>query len=299
MSLKNKEEDSILDFTGERLTTKIYEYWVIEHLHRYALASNLAKGKKVLDIACGEGYGSSLLANVADSVVGADISREAVEHASKKYIKGNLKFLHGSATEIPLESNSIDVVVSFETIEHHDQHIRMLEELKRVLKTDGILIMSSPDKKYYTDIPGYNNPYHVKELYENEFKDLITTYFKKSIFLNQKAVFGSVITPAKPSVIELMEYTGNYSGIQANEGLQGALYNICIASDSDINISEHAQNSIFSDGDMMAMYIKAKEERDDLRKINEITARNLSSPFYLMKQLVKYPVKVIRNSLKK
>lgn len=299
MSLKNKEEEAILDFTGERLTTKIYEYWAIEHLHRYALASNLVKGRRVLDIACGEGYGSSLLANLAEFVVGVDISQEAVDHASKKYVKENLKFLQGSATEIPVESKSIDIVVSFETIEHHDQHSRMLEEIKRVLKTDGILIMSSPDKKYYTDVPGYNNPYHVKELYENEFKELISTFFKKSVFLNQKAIFGSVINTPNPSGREFIEYTGNYSGVNASEGIQAALYNICIASDTDSSIAAHAQNSIFSDGEMMAMYIKAKEENDQLHRVNRITEKNLSDPIFLMKKLIKYPFKLIRNSVKK
>jgi len=63
-----------------------------------------------------------------------------------------------------------DLVVSFETIEHHDEHEQMLAEVKRVLKPDGMAIISSPDKAIYTDKPEYHNSFHVKELYREEFE---------------------------------------------------------------------------------------------------------------------------------
>ena len=135
-----------LNFTGERYVPGIKGDIEIEHLHRYALALELSKGKNVLDIASGEGYGSYLLSMLAKSVVGVDISKEAILHSSMKYIKSNLTFLCGSADRIPCESHSFDLVVSFETIEHHDKHEEMLQEIKRVLKPDGILILSSPEK---------------------------------------------------------------------------------------------------------------------------------------------------------
>ncbi|MGB7416076.1 MAG: class I SAM-dependent methyltransferase, partial [Thermosynechococcaceae cyanobacterium] len=124
---------------GERLETHIYNEVAVEHLHRYAITMELVKGKKVLDLASGEGYGSSLMAQVASHVTGVDISQEALDHARKKYLKSNLLFLQGSADNIPVESNTIDIVVSFETIEHHDKHEEMLLEIKRILKSDGLL----------------------------------------------------------------------------------------------------------------------------------------------------------------
>lgn len=102
--------------------------------HRYLRPVTYANGKDVLDIACGEGYGSSMLADVAKSVIGVDIAEEAIAHASTQYAASNLAFRQGNAAEIPLEDASVDLVVSFETIEHHDRHEDMLREIKRVLR---------------------------------------------------------------------------------------------------------------------------------------------------------------------
>src|SRR5205085_7058452 len=98
--------------------------------------------------------------------IGVDIDEVSVNHAAKKYAASNLEFKTGAVEKIPVESTSIDVVVSFETIEHHDKHEEMMQEIKRILKEDGLLIISTPDKKYYADIPAHQNPFHIKELYK-------------------------------------------------------------------------------------------------------------------------------------
>ena len=103
------------EWTGERLTTSKTNEIAIHHLHRYAIAIDLAKGKDVLDIASGEGYGSNLLANTAKSVTGVDISESVIEFAKKKYTRNNLSFKVGSTSNIPLENDSVDLLVSFET----------------------------------------------------------------------------------------------------------------------------------------------------------------------------------------
>jgi ubiquinone/menaquinone biosynthesis C-methylase UbiE len=146
----------------------------IEHVHRYAIEVELARGKRVLDIACGEGYGSSLLSRVAAQVIGVDIAEDAIAHARATYAHANLQFLLGSCASIPVADRSIDLVVSFETIEHHDQHEAMMREIRRVLRTDGVMVISSPDKYEYSDVPGYRNPFHAKELYRDEFEGLLT-----------------------------------------------------------------------------------------------------------------------------
>ncbi|HQI46890.1 MAG TPA: class I SAM-dependent methyltransferase, partial [Bacteroidales bacterium] len=175
-----------MENTGERLLTEIVNQNAIEHIHRYAFALQYVKNKNVIDIASGEGYGSNILASVANAVIGIDISKEAIEHANNKYKRENLSYIHGSADNIPIESNSIDVVVSFETIEHHYKHQEMMTEIKRILNPNGLLIISSPDKLHYSLIPKYDNKYHVKELFVEEFKNLIVNNFTYSIFLNQK-----------------------------------------------------------------------------------------------------------------
>jgi len=184
-----------MESTGERYMPEWKGIIELEHLNRYYFVINQIdlKNRKVLDIASGEGYGSNILSNYAQSVVGVDISKEAVEHAKSKYNNTNLKFVQGDAAKIPLDDDSFDVVVSFETIEHHDKHLEMMNEIKRVLKSDGILIISSPDKYYYTDLPKIKNEFHVKELYYDEFKRLISKYFKQTFFFGQQTFTGSII----------------------------------------------------------------------------------------------------------
>ncbi len=123
-----------LAMTGERFIPGMTGIIELEHLHRYALAMTLSKGKRVLDAASGEGYGSNLLASVAESVTGIDISFEAIGHAKQRYSAKNLEFRQGNCANLPIDDCSIDLVVSFETIEHHDQHEEMMREFVRVLR---------------------------------------------------------------------------------------------------------------------------------------------------------------------
>jgi ubiquinone/menaquinone biosynthesis C-methylase UbiE len=139
-----------LDFTGERFVPEARGNIELEHLHRYLQACEIAAGKVVLDIASGEGYGSAMLANRAGRVFGVDNSLEAVEHARNRYKKENLEFMAGHCAAIPLPDKSVDLVVSFETIEHHDKHHQMMREIKRVLRPAGALLISSPDKRWYS-----------------------------------------------------------------------------------------------------------------------------------------------------
>ena len=131
------------EFTGERFLPEISGDIEIEHMHRYIYALSHADGKMVLDIASGEGYGSALLAGRAKSVIGVDVDESTIAQAKQKYQAPNLEFRSGTCSKIPLTDASVDLVVSFETIEHHDEHQQMLAELKRVLKPGGLAIISS------------------------------------------------------------------------------------------------------------------------------------------------------------
>ena len=170
----------MLEWTGERYLPWLDDPSIgYEHLHRYAYATQFAANKKVLDLACGEGYGSRLLARSAESVVGIDIDEDAIRHASNKYIKSNLKFKKGSITDIPIEGRAIfDVIVCFEAIEHIEDHEKLLKEVKRLLTPDGLLVVSTPNKWAYSDEPKYENPFHVHELYLDEFTELFREIFQ-------------------------------------------------------------------------------------------------------------------------
>ena len=202
------------DWSGERLETFVLNETTIEHLHRYALAIKYTKGKTVLDVACGEGYGSALLANTAERVIGIDIDEPTVKKAAIKYVKSNLEFKQGDARQIPLPDASVDAVVSFETLEHISEHDQMLAEIKRVLKADGLLIMSTPDKKFHYDGREAKSRFHEKELYEDEFKVLLQRYFAHSFFLKQNSFFTSAIFSedgdGRPDVF----YEGDFTALQ-------------------------------------------------------------------------------------
>jgi ubiquinone/menaquinone biosynthesis C-methylase UbiE len=185
-----------LTFTGERfLPNEAGEMWA-EHWHRYHAIQHLVADKHVLDVACGEGYGSALLSRAASAVSGVDISAEVITHATAKYLtQKNLKFVEASCTQLPFADHSFDVVVSFETIEHITGHDAFLDEIKRVLTADGLLIISSPNKAEYSDARNFQNEFHVKELYRDELAALITKRFAHARWLSQRNGFYSLITP--------------------------------------------------------------------------------------------------------
>lgn len=229
-----------LQFTGERYMPEITGNIFLEHMHRYFLVARLVTGKAVLDIACGEGFGSNVLSGTAASVIGVDIAEEAVLHARSKYKSDRLSFKVGSVTAIPLLDASVDVVVSFETIEHISEHEEMLKEVKRVLRPGGMFVVSTPDKLTYTDATGQINPFHVKELYRGEFESLIASHFKHFRLHGQKIGFGSIIATEAGSA-PFVE-TGS-SSLATTDGLTDPMYLIAVASDDPENVS--SMNGLF------------------------------------------------------
>ena len=184
-----------MEFTGERYLPDMGGELRMEHVHRYAFCLPYVKNKVVLDAACGEGYGSALLASVAASVVGVDVSDGAVGHARDRYasLGERLRFDLGDATALTLPDAHFDVVVSFETIEHVFQQEAMMAGFRRVLKRGGLLILSSPDKRTYSDEPGFHNEFHVKELYLDELRSMVGRHFKRHVLLGQRLTGGSAI----------------------------------------------------------------------------------------------------------
>jgi SAM-dependent methyltransferase len=188
------ETKPALDFTGERFTPEcVREIWY-EHWHRYVFARQLAKAKRVLDAACGEGYGSALLADVAASVLGADISEQAVAHARSRYgDRPNMRFERADATKLEFAPGSFDVIVSFETLEHVEAQESLVAGFARALTDDGILVISSPDKKTYSDDRDFANEFHVRELYRDELLNLLRRHFPHVRLYGQKLLFQSAI----------------------------------------------------------------------------------------------------------
>lgn len=184
-------------FTGERFVPGIHDNKLeIEHFQRYLSAHNLVRGKIVLDAACGEGYGSNILAQTAQKVIGIDIDEGAVSRAQTTYSdKSNLTFQRGTIENLDISDHSIDVVVSFETIEHVSEEVqrKFLNEIDRVLKPNGILVMSTPNKRIYSDLHNYKNEFHIKEFYHDEFIGFLHKKFEFIKLYNQSFQIMSII----------------------------------------------------------------------------------------------------------
>ncbi len=221
-----------LPFTGERFTPEcVREIWY-EHWHRYVFARRFAAGKRVLDAACGEGYGSALLATVAAGVVGIDIAETAIAHARARYGGlPNLEFRQGDCTALDVPAASFDVVVSFETLEHVAAQEALVAGFARALTTDGVLVISSPDKRTYSDVSGFRNEYHVRELYRDELLALLMPHFPHVRLYGQKLLFQSAIwrLDAPPCRLEAATATGAARAPAAGLGYD-PLYFVAVAS---------------------------------------------------------------------
>lgn len=276
--------------TGERLETIVFNEVSIEHLHRYAMAMELAKNKIVLDIASGEGYGSNLVAQYANKVIGVDISNDAIERARKKYKSSNLEFRHGSTSNIPAENNSCDFVISFETIEHHNEHDLMMAEIKRVLKPNGKLLISTPEKKLYSDATNHKNKFHVKELYFDEFKSLISNYFNYSSYFFQNNITGSLILPEKGYACELKFYKGDFENIN-NDAFAG-LYNLCLASNESIQLNYAS----FFDSRLVQELIYTEMNKSFASNIARVHALYHNSWSFRVGRLATWPLRLFRKT---
>lgn len=238
--------------TGERFIPEQEEGPIkAEHLSRYLLACQLLNidDKTVLDIACGTGYGTALLAQSARHAYGVDIAQEAVDYARAHHRRDNLTYLTGDGCAIPLADNSVDIAVSFETIEHIEDQVSFLSEIKRVLRKDGILIISSPNKRLYTDIYKTDNPYHVHELYTEEFVELIQSRFNHTAMFGQSYMLGAIIYPlagSEPSSSGVGDITTK--SIIAKE----ALYNIIVASDEPLSLNNPYAALVYDTTDTLA-----------------------------------------------
>ena len=182
-----------LPFTGERFTPECVRGIQYEHWHRYLFAWRIAQGRRVLDAACGEGYGSALLSRTAASVLGVDIDASSIAHARERYARENLRYEVADATALDVAPGSYDLVVSFETLEHVDAQERMLEGFARALADDGILVISSPDRHTYSEVAGFRNEFHTRELYRDELLAMLRPHFPQVRLYGQKLLFQSAI----------------------------------------------------------------------------------------------------------
>lgn len=277
-----------LPWTGERFVPGVQGEIALEHLHRYALAQVLASGKRVLDVACGEGYGTYLLAEKAKSVVGVDLDVTAIAHARVKYSLPNLEYLQGNCTSLPLDDGSVDMVVSFETLEHHAEHEAMMLELRRVLSPTGVLLISTPDRRNYSDDRSYVNPFHVHELYADEFRQLVLRYFPHADFYGQGIVYGSLIAPFTGKG-PFTSFSGDSNCLFESPGVMKPLYLVAVASHCPL---PDLPSSLFDD---TRAYVK---ETNALRQALAETNCQLNGVYDSIYWRITAPLRLLRKVIK-
>lgn len=190
-------KQSGLPWTGERYVPSMSGDIELEHLHRYLFAAAACRGLDVLDVASGEGYGSAVLAQQARSVVGVELDEGAVRWAQSRYGSERLRFVQGDCRELPLPDKSVDVAVSFETLEHFREHEEFVREVRRVLRPGGIFMISTPDRDVYNQTFAQPNAFHVRELNKTEFTKLLLGQFQHVVMGVQRIVVGSSILRAR------------------------------------------------------------------------------------------------------
>ena len=167
-----------LALTGERTLPDVplENYWFRRHLVVYEWIAERVRGRRVVDMACGEGYGSDVLARTADSVVGVDANPEAHEHARLRYVRGNLRFARDLVERFP---EAADAVVFLQTIEHLRDPGAALAHFRSLLGSDGTVFVSTPN--VLTLAPKgaerSGNPWHVHEYRAQEFARLCAEHF--------------------------------------------------------------------------------------------------------------------------
>jgi GT2 family glycosyltransferase/SAM-dependent methyltransferase len=264
----------LIEWTGERCVPWAPDVQVVyEHFHRYLWAARMVAGRKVLDLGSGEGFGAAILAESAAHVVGVDLDERTVEHSRLNYAAANLEFQVGTALDLSaFEPGSFGAVVAFEIIEHVSAQERVLEEVQRVLADDGILIISTPDRRLYSEVTGQRNPFHQHELTLEEFCELLTGHFPHVSNWGQRTITGSHMhSLGGLSASGLREQSDFYVERSGEEwhvaGDPAALYMVAVA--SKVALPEIVDTSTLAD---CGLELLRSKERDAVLADAELQA---------------------------
>jgi len=166
--------DAVLTLTGERTIPglDVENYWFRRHEVVYQRLAPRCAGHEVLEAGCGEGYGADLLSRVAARVIALDYDQATVAHVRARYPQVEVR--HGNLAQLPLADASVDVVVNFQVIEHLWDQAQFVNECARVLRSSGVLMVSTPNRITFS--PGRDtpiNPFHTRELNADELTGLL------------------------------------------------------------------------------------------------------------------------------
>jgi ubiquinone/menaquinone biosynthesis C-methylase UbiE len=236
------------------------------HIGRYQAGLSLVKDKVILDIASGSGYGTKLMAAEAKKVYGVDVDKNAISYAKEHYSAKNIEYILGDGESIPITNGTVDVVVSYETIEHIPDYKKFLTEVKRVLKPGGILLLSTPNDLEYIE----DNHFHLHEFKYNELKKLVRSYFKFRKDYFQTLWFYSTILPTSMQEKEWDQSILTSATVALRP--EQAIYFFMICSDKEIQ-EEIAPQGVIGEHyrliDAQANNKKAHEKHEALMRLKE------------------------------
>lgn len=220
----------MLDFTGERIVPNasnceplFAEKMYVEHIARYHLAAQLATGARVLDVGCGVGYGTRLLAEAgAREIIAFDLSAAAIAHARQAYAHPAISFQEGNATDFAFEG-AFDLVTCFELIEHVDDQEAVFRCIAAALKPDGVLVMSTPRA-----LAEKRTSFHTTEYSELAFRAAIARHFRHHRLVVENNHFVSLVTDGAPAVLDQVQ------ALHPQFGLDSADYFIALASQENV-----------------------------------------------------------------
>lgn len=244
-----------------------------EHIMRYESVMDAVKGKVILDIASGSGYGSATLAQVAKKVYGVDINEKAIKYSQENYGSDNIEFIAGSGTAIPLKDDSVEVVVSHETIEHIDDYKLFLKEVKRVLKKGGQAIISTPNDDEYPA----GNHFHLHQFKIKEFEDLLKTFFSNVELYYQGAWISAALLNKDSFEMEWRQSIDTFK-TQA-QPVNKSTYVIAVCSDAKLSKlkSLAAITEPWSDKELRELAANRDQHLADLQKAHEAEKAQLQS----------------------
>jgi SAM-dependent methyltransferase len=159
-----------------------------EHRSRYRFAAPLVARKRVLDVACGAGFGLAMLAQAGARPFGVDYDAATLCEIRRQSARTAGAVLQADAARLPLSTASVDAVVSFETIEHVPDARALVFELRRVLKPAGQLILSTPNRAFGPPARHTANPFHIREFTADELRDLLAECFASVRLYGQRPV---------------------------------------------------------------------------------------------------------------
>lgn len=298
--MKNKvnHHDHQYDFTGERMVPKLNKGFTFyyEHLLRYLFSTQFVKNKNILDLGSGTGYGSRILREMGGKKVhGIDISRQAIDYAQDLYQVSGLKYTVGDVENLPVFSDKFDTVIAFELLEHLANHDQFLIGIKKNLTKDGVFLVSTPNKYNYPK----GNPFHINELYPDDFKKLLKRNFKFVYLFNQQSLFSHSLIPLdKKNDLNLNFIDENYTTTQMTSlspeiDIKKSRYIIAVCCDQELkNIncynldSFQADEFLIEDG-VEAMSASIKELKQSYDEITSSHFFKFWGAYNRIKPLVK------------